>query len=43
MREKETKMAKKNYSAVKQGQVTGIYRPWDACKETVHGYPGAIS
>ena len=35
-------MAKKNYYAVKQGKVPGIYRTWDACKAQVHGYPGAI-
>ena len=33
-------MAKKNYYAVKQGKVPGIYRTWDACKAQVHGYPG---
>lgn len=32
MREKEKNMAKKNYYAVKQGKVPGIYRTWDACK-----------
>ena len=42
MREKEKNMAKKNYYAVKQGKVPGIYRTWDACKAQVHGYPGAI-
>lgn len=42
MREKEKNMAKKNYYAVKQGKVPGIYRTWDACKVQVHGYPGAI-
>ena len=35
MREKEKNMAKKNYYAVKQGKVPGIYRTWDACKAQV--------
>ena len=39
MREKEKNMAKKNYYAVKQGKVPGIYRTWDASKEKVQGYP----
>ena len=39
---KKKNMAKKNYYAVKQGKVPGIYRTWDACKAQVHGYPGAI-
>lgn len=40
--QKGENMAKKNYYAVKQGKVPGIYRTWDACKAQVHGYPGAI-
>ena len=35
-------MAKKNYYAVKKGKIPGIYRTWNACKEQVNGYPGAI-
>ena len=34
MREKEKNMAKKNYYAVKQGKVPGIYRTWDAVSYT---------
>lgn len=34
-------MAQKYY-AVKVGKVPGIYRTWDACREMVHGYPGAV-
>lgn len=34
-------MAEKFY-AVKVGRKPGIYYTWDACKETVHGFPGAI-
>lgn len=36
MREKEKNMAKKNYYAVKQGKVPGIYRTWVQCKAQVH-------
>jgi len=34
-------MAKKYY-AVRVGKIPGIYMNWDACKEMVHGYPGAV-
>lgn len=30
------------YYAVKIGNKPGIYRNWDDCKATVHGYPGAV-
>lgn len=30
------------YYAVKKGRKTGIFSTWDACKASVHGYPGAI-
>lgn len=34
-------MAKKYY-AVRIGKVPGIYMSWDACKQMVDGYPGAV-
>jgi ribonuclease HI len=33
-------MASKYY-AVKKGKVPGIYTTWDACRQMVHGFPGA--
>ena len=35
-------MAKKNFYAVKQGRVTGIFTTWDDCKAQVGGFPGAV-
>lgn len=35
-------MAKKNYYGVRRGKTPGIYRTWDACREQVDGFPGAI-
>lgn len=29
------------YYAVKKGRKTGIFPIWDACKASVHAYPGA--
>ena len=34
-------MAAKKYYAVLKGMKTGIFETWDACKESVDGYPGA--
>ena len=34
-------MAKKKVYAVKKGKQTGLFYSWDACKESVIGYPGA--
>ena len=31
----------KNFYAVKQGRIPGIYTSWEECKEQVHGYPDA--
>jgi ribonuclease HI len=31
-----------NIYAVRVGRVPGIYPNWDACKEQVNGYPGAV-
>lgn len=30
------------YYAVKIGKTPGIYKTWDECKATTHGYPGAV-
>lgn len=30
------------YYAVKVGKKPGVYKTWDACKEQVHGYKGAV-
>lgn len=35
-------MGVKKYYAVKNGREPGIYRTWDACKQQIHGYPGAL-
>ena len=35
-------MATKKYYVVKKGKIPGIYFTWDACKEMVDGYPGAV-
>lgn len=32
----------KKYYAVRTGKVPGIYTTWDACRQMVDGYPGAI-
>ncbi len=34
-------MAKKYY-AVKSGRKTGVFENWNACKEQIHGYSGAV-
>ncbi len=34
-------MAKKNYYAVRQGRIPGIYLTWDEAKAQVHGFAGA--
>lgn len=34
-------MAEKYY-AVKEGKSRGIFRTWEECKNSVHGYPGAV-
>ena len=34
-------MAKKKFYAVKKGKQTGLFYSWDACRESVIGYPGA--
>ena len=34
-------MAGQKYYAVRVGYKPGVYLSWDACKEQVHGYPGA--
>lgn len=34
-------MAKKKIYAVKKGKISGIFRSWDECKNSVDGYPGA--
>lgn len=34
-------MAKKKIYAVRKGKTVGIFRNWDDCKASVHGYPGA--
>ncbi len=33
---------KAKYYAVKEGRHPGIYRTWAACKDEVHGFPGAV-
>lgn len=35
-------MMAKKYYAVRIGKVPGVYLTWDACKEMVNGYPGAV-
>ncbi len=35
-------MAKKKYYVVWDGRETGVYSSWEACKEQVSGYPGAV-
>ncbi|MCI5649313.1 MAG: viroplasmin family protein [Fusicatenibacter sp.] len=35
-------MAKKNYYAVKNGRIPGIYTTWEECKKQVQGYSGAV-
>lgn len=35
-------MSKNFFYAVKQGHKTGIYTTWDACKQQVEGYSGAL-
>ncbi|MBT2615139.1 MULTISPECIES: viroplasmin family protein [unclassified Bacillus (in: firmicutes)] len=35
-------MAKKKVYAVRKGKVTGIFDTWNACKEAVDGYSGAV-
>ena len=32
----------KKFYAVKAGRTAGIYKTWAACREQVHGYPGAL-
>lgn len=34
-------MAAKKYYGVKQGKITGVFNAWQACKDSVNGYPGA--
>lgn len=34
-------MAAKKFYAVKTGKITGVFKSWDECKASVHGYPGA--
>lgn len=34
-------MAAKKYYGVKQGKITGVFNSWQACKDSVDGYPGA--
>ncbi len=34
-------MAAKKYYAVKIGKITGVFDNWNACKDSVEGYPGA--
>lgn len=36
------KAKKKKYYAVRIGRTPGIYTSWEACKDQIHGYPGAI-
>jgi len=35
-------MAKNKFYAVKAGKRPGIYLTWEACKNEVHGFPGAV-
>lgn len=35
-------MAKKKYYAVRVGKTPGVYLTWEACKEQVDGYTGAL-
>ena len=30
------------YYAVRKGKRPGVYNSWDACKQQVNGYPGAV-
>lgn len=34
-------MAVKKYYGVKRGKITGVFNSWQACKDSVEGYPGA--
>lgn len=34
-------MAVKKYYGVKRGKITGVFNLWQACKDSVDGYPGA--
>ena len=34
-------MAGKKFYAVKKGKITGVFESWEACKNSVEGYPGA--
>lgn len=34
-------MAAKKYYGVKKGKITGVFNSWQACKDSVDGYPGA--
>ena len=34
-------MAAKKYYGVKRGKITGVFNSWQACKDSVDGYPGA--
>ncbi|MCM1192574.1 MAG: ribonuclease H family protein [Butyrivibrio sp.] len=34
-------MAGKKFYAVKRGKVTGVFKTWEECRESVEGYPGA--
>lgn len=34
-------MAAKKYYGVKRGKITGVFNSWQACKDSVEGYPGA--
>ncbi len=34
-------MAAKKFYAVKRGKITGVFDGWEACKNSVDGYPGA--
>ena len=34
-------MAAKKYYGVKKGKITGVFKSWEECKQSVEGYPGA--
>lgn len=34
-------MAAKKFYGVRQGKITGVFNSWQACKDSVNGYPGA--
>lgn len=40
-REGDFQLAKKYY-AVRSGRKTGVFENWNACKEQIHGYSGAV-